>query len=132
VIKQVPQQILSMLAKMAKAVGGDGSFHVAPIYVCDNPNCPDREREAFPYGVYDAQGRFWNDLCNSCFDSLGCSYGDDDIGDEDNLCHYCDGDGWGIVGLDWDCEDGVNGPYNGETERCPNCHGSGLSNDTTK
>lgn len=138
-IKEPSEQELEALAKLAKAVGGDGSFHIAPVYVCDNPDCPDRDREVFPYGVHDAQGCFWNDLCNACFDSLGCSYGDDpstssgyDIGDDaSDLCHYCDGDGWGIVGLDWDCQDGVNGPYNGEIERCSCCGGSGKEKDAT-
>ncbi len=44
-------------------------------------------------------------------------------------CTYCDGDGFGIVGTDWDCEDGINGPYDGETEECPNCHGTGRAKD---
>ena len=45
--------------------------------------------------------------------------------DGDDLCHYCDGEGWLIVGVDWDSDDPINGPYNGEVERCPNCGGSG-------
>lgn len=85
-IKEPSEQTLKMLAEMAKATGGDGSFHVAPVYVCDNPACPDKNRDAFPYGVHGADGRFWNDLCNGCFDSLGCSYGDDP-GDYDDE-HY--------------------------------------------
>ena len=56
---------------------------------------------------------------------------DDSWDDESDLCHYCNGDGWGIVGLDWDCEDGVNGPYNGEADVCPCCHGSGKEKDAT-
>lgn len=68
---------------------------------------------------------------NALAKAAGCSYGDD-IGDEDSdLCHYCDGDGWGLVGLDWDCQDGVNGPYDGETDLCPCCHGSGKEKDAT-
>lgn len=45
------------------------------------------------------------------------------------LCYYCGGDGWGIVGTDWDCSDGINGPYDGEIERCPCCGGSGKAED---
>ncbi len=55
------------------------------------------------------------------------SFGDDF--DEDRFCHYCDGEGFGIVGTDWDCSDGVNGPYDGEVERCPCCGGSGMAKD---
>ncbi len=46
-------------------------------------------------------------------------------------CTYCGGDGYGIIGVDWDCDDPVNGPYDGEIERCPNCRGSGLAKDMT-
>ena len=51
--------------------------------------------------------------------------------DEDELCSHCSGDGWGIVGVDWDCEDGVNGPYDNESEKCPWCNGSGQAKDIT-
>ena len=52
--------------------------------------------------------------------------------DEDNAsCWECHGRGWGIVGTDWDCTDGVNGPYDGEIETCPCCGGSGLAEDCT-
>ena len=33
--------------------------------------------------------------------------------------------------LDWDSDDPINGPYDGESERCPCCHGSGLAKDCT-
>ncbi len=46
-------------------------------------------------------------------------------------CHYCHGDGFGIVGLDWDGADGVNGPYEGECETCPCCNGSSKEADAT-
>jgi hypothetical protein len=58
--------------------------------------------------------------------------GDDyDMADEDDFCWYCHGEGWGLVGTDWDCTDGVNGPYDGDVEKCPNCHGSGKAEDCT-
>lgn len=47
------------------------------------------------------------------------------------LCHYCGGDGYGIVGCDWDSDDYINGPYDGEVQRCPCCHGSGKAEDCT-
>ena len=49
--------------------------------------------------------------------------------DEPEFCWQCDGDGWGIVGVDWDPDDYINGPYVGEIERCPCCGGSGKAED---
>jgi ribosomal protein S27AE len=54
---------------------------------------------------------------------------DSDHDDAPALCPTCGGDGWCIVGLDYDVEDGVNGPFDGETERCPNCGGTGRAAD---
>jgi len=51
--------------------------------------------------------------------------------EESELCPHCNGDGCGIVGLDWECEDPINGPYDGEIERCPFCHGSGKAEDVS-
>lgn len=51
--------------------------------------------------------------------------------DESAECSYCGGEGWGIVGVDWDTDDAINGPYDGETETCPNCGGSGDAEDMT-
>lgn len=53
----------------------------------------------------------------------------DDYAEPREECWYCGGEGWGIVGTDWDSDDPINGPYDGETERCPNCHGSGKAED---
>lgn len=55
----------------------------------------------------------------------------DDDDDECLPCWYCGGDGWGIVGLDWDTDDAINGPYDGEIEKCPCCKGSGSAKDCT-
>lgn len=55
-------------------------------------------------------------------------YDDFDEGDD---CSYCGGQGWGFVGTDWDSDDSINGPYEGETEKCPNCGGSGDAKDMT-
>ena len=55
----------------------------------------------------------------------------DDFGDSDDRCPDCGGDGWGIVGLDWESDDPINGPYPGESQQCPNCHGSGKAEDCT-
>jgi len=54
---------------------------------------------------------------------------EEDFDPERDLCWTCGGDGWGIIGTDWDSDDYVNGPYLGEIERCPNCRGSGRAED---
>ena len=51
--------------------------------------------------------------------------------EEERECWYCRGEGWGIVGTDWDSDDPINGPYPGEIEKCPCCHGSGNAEDCT-
>ena len=54
-----------------------------------------------------------------------------DEDDDERDCSYCGGEGWGIVGTDWDTDDAINGPYDGEIEKCPNCGGSGDADDMT-
>lgn len=45
---------------------------------------------------------------------------------EDNApCPYCSGDGLVLVGADVDCEDGVNGPFEGDVIACPCCSDPG-------
>lgn len=57
----------------------------------------------------------------------GC---DDDCTEHDyDWCWRCQGDGGGIVGTDWDSDDPINGPYDGEYEKCDCCGGSGLAKD---
>ena len=70
----------------------------------------------------------WGDYMND-----GINFDDDDLSDynaaDDYPCYYCDGDGWGIVGVDWDSDDCINGPYDGDIERCPCCGGTGRGRD---
>jgi hypothetical protein len=60
---------------------------------------------------------------------------EDDCDDEphdpwmDDECWQCGGEGWGVVGNDWDSDDSINGPYPGEVQRCPCCRGSGKAKD---
>jgi len=51
--------------------------------------------------------------------------------DEEIPCWQCQGEGYGIVGMDWDSDDPINGPYNGDIQQCPCCNGSGLADDCT-
>lgn len=62
-------------------------------------------------------------------DTVTVSRHTDDFDEAADPCHTCSGDGWGIVGTDWDSDDPINGPFDGEFERCWNCHGSGLAED---
>jgi hypothetical protein len=56
---------------------------------------------------------------------------DDEYDDRPRACWHCGGEGWGIIGDDWESDDPINGPYPGEIERCPCCHGSGKAEDCT-
>lgn len=75
--------------------------------------------------------------CGNLKDDFGfcikCDVDDDDwLYDDENCdCWYCGGQGWGLVGADWDMHDAINGPYNGEIEECPCCRGSGDAEDCT-
>jgi hypothetical protein len=51
--------------------------------------------------------------------------------DPEDRCWYCGGEGWGIIGTDWDADDPINGPYDGAVEKCPCCKGSGRAKDCT-
>lgn len=84
--KEISPETSEALAAMSKAIGGDGSFHVVPTTVCDH--CKDETKEAFPYGVHDAQGKYWEHLCNGCYDALGCSYEDYDDFDDDEIDEF--------------------------------------------
>ena len=53
----------------------------------------------------------------------------DDEDENDNPCPHCHGEGWGIIGVDWECDDPINGPYDGDIEKCPFCNGSGREED---
>lgn len=70
-------------------------------------------------------------MSNETDDEPECMCMDDDCPLCNTLCHYCGGDGYGIVGTDWDSDDPVNGPYDGEIEKCPCCNGSGKAKDCT-
>ena len=66
---------IAIITNAAQNLIGDmkvESVHLNTPRVCDH--CRNADKEAFPYHVYDTRGRFWRDLCNGCFDELGCAY----------------------------------------------------------
>ena len=71
--------------------------------------------------------------CESCQNSTDNSYTEQgEIWCDDCWpCHTCHGEQWGIIGGDWESEDPINGPYEGDIERCPNCGGTGKEKDCT-
>lgn len=73
--------------------------------------------------------KLYDGVCGDCFNER--DYDDDRYEDEGDWCYYCGGEGWGIVGCDWDSHDPINGPYPGEVEKCPCCNGSGDAKDCT-
>lgn len=103
----------------------DTSFHVIPVRICEY--CGDREKEAFPYGAHDTNGKYWDVLCNDCYDLLGCN---DPQGEQ--TCETCGGP------LEWadcwnGCDDGFIDRYEedplwydeDDTEPCHVCRGAG-------
>lgn len=95
------------LLSVAQAVGAR-SIHITPVRVCDH--CNDAEQEAFPYNATDRDGNQWADLCNACYDKLGCldrlttGYWDDYLEDMEATTHHphiiCAGCGQPITGDD--------------------------------
>lgn len=66
---------IKIITNAAQLLIGDmkvESVHINTPRICDH--CQNADQEAFPYFVYDTRGRFWRDLCNDCFDKLGCAY----------------------------------------------------------
>jgi hypothetical protein len=63
------------------------------------------------------------------YDDSGCMCWDDDC-PECGRCSYCRGDGWGIEGDTWDCDDPLWTPP-GTVLKCPNCGGSGKASYMT-
>lgn len=103
----------------------DAYFTITPVRICEH--CQDNQKEAFPYGAYDPSGRYWEILCNECFDTLGCLYpnseGYDDWDDHDSTCLTCGGTGIIITCMDDICVGG-NHCIHGDGEAvCPECGG---------
>lgn len=63
------EKLLEVVKGMEGTVTG---IHINMPYICDC--CQDEKKEAFPYRVEDREGRLWTDLCNDCFEELGCIY----------------------------------------------------------
>lgn len=61
-------EIITALCSLVEKYGTE--IRISQPYICDH--CKDADKEAFPYHVKDRDGLFWNDLCNDCFDDLGC------------------------------------------------------------
>lgn len=104
--EKLPEKLLKVFGEIAQSIGASG-FHVNQPIICDH--CRDERKEAFPYGVYDAVGKFWNDLCNDCFDELGCRYDWMDVDNADDkeaervICPTC-GANIPNDGICWYCE----------------------------
>lgn len=85
-MQEIPTTVIQAFAQLASDLSGETpanvkGFHVTGVRICDH--CKDPSVEAFPYCVTDPAGRYWGDLCNECFDLLGCTYED---GPRADLC----------------------------------------------
>lgn len=110
------------IAKLAQAVGANG-IHINIPIICDH--CKDTNKEAHPYHVHAANGRFWQHLCNECFDELGCSYQEPEPAEHES-CPHCYGDGI-IVNCPDDMCQGLGYCIHGDGEDlCPVCDGDGY------
>lgn len=63
--KPLSDELAAALASLTRAAGGDGPFRVLASAICDL--CEEEEKEAFPYGVIDGDGKEYPHLCNECF-----------------------------------------------------------------
>ena len=116
------KEILPELIEAFAEVAQGHPFTITPVRICDH--CKDESKEAFPYNVEDATGKHWDWLCNDCFDTLGCSYGD-------STCTICGSP------LEWEecwngCDDGYFDMYDEDPlwydegeEMCEICRGTG-------
>lgn len=102
-----------------------GHIHINLTRICEH--CHDEQKEAFPFGTYDLRGKYWNILCNECFEELGCRYPDsDDDGDwddHDSTCLTCGGTGIIITCMDDICVGSDHCIHGDGEEVCPECGG---------
>ena len=74
--KQPSEELLEAIAEAAKALGASDATSsnviVTMPIICDS--CQNEDKEAFWYCVNDESGKYWEHLCNICFDELGCRY----------------------------------------------------------
>lgn len=68
---EIKPETIKDIEDVTKALGGKLKS-ITLNRVCDN--CKDEAKEAYPYCVNDKDNKYWNHLCNECFDVLGCSY----------------------------------------------------------
>ncbi len=67
------KELLAALAQVVENMDGTVTgIHINTPYICDC--CRNEDEEAFPSHVPDRQGRLWADLCNDCFEEMGCVY----------------------------------------------------------
>jgi hypothetical protein len=99
------------------------SIHISRAFVCDN--CKDASKEAHPYGMDDRTGKYWDILCNECFDKLGCAHSDSGYG-ETETCEECGGTGVIITCCDDMCVGGDHCIHGDGEMMCPTCEGDGI------
>jgi hypothetical protein len=142
---ELTPEMFGAIAKAAQALtnGQATQIHVNQPRICDH--CKDANREAFPYHVYDSNGVLWEDLCNQCFDELGCAYPDDgDPPDPDTIVIFDNPDDQLMICpvcgtcMEWEdcwngCDDGYFDMYEedplwydeDDVEVCDICEGRG-------
>ncbi len=67
------EELLAVLAEVVKEIDEPVlGISINTPYICDC--CENEDTEAFPYHVRDRGDRLWADLCNDCYEALGCVY----------------------------------------------------------
>ncbi len=114
---EIKPKIIKKIEELMADLGGEPKS-ITLNRICDC--CEDEAKEAFPYGVNDSDGKYWNHLCNECFDELGCSY----VFEHEfppRVCEYCS------IKMIWCecicCADGLIPSGNGEDIPCLVCDG---------
>lgn len=116
------EKFIAAFGDIARKVGAL-SVHIARAWACDH--CKDESKEAHPYGVDDRDGKYWDVLCDDCYEQLGCAYAS--IPDyEDESCQECDGTGVIITCCDDLCVGGGYCIHGDGDEMCPACEGEGV------
>lgn len=73
---------------------------------------------------------FYQDDGDQADGEIDCGCQMDDCPQCNRLCHYCDCEGYGTVGIEFPCDDPL-WEAEGTFKRCPCCHGSGKAEDCT-
>lgn len=68
--QEIPKEALGTFVSAMSTLAG--AVSISTPRVCDH--CRNPDEEAFPYDAIDRAGVRWHDLCNGCYELLGCDH----------------------------------------------------------